>query len=207
METVVAALGFAAVAVAWWLVGRGASVWTTVTPVLAAMGVAALLVGPPEWSADVSTAASIATGLAVGIALYLATRAFVRVVARWHGFRRHAERIYDRRGRLSLGAAVALSVALSIPGEELFWRGLVLGEARSGFGPAAAASLTSAWYVLANLPSANLAVVAAAVVGGAVWTALAWWSGGVLASLACHGVWTVLMLALPVVRAPAAVER
>lgn len=207
METVVAALGFVAVAVAWWLVGRGASVWTTVTPVLAAMGVAALLVGPPDWSPEVSTAASIATGLAGGIALYLATRAFVRVVAGWHAFGRHAQRIYERRGRLPLGAAVALSVGLSIPGEELFWRGLVLGEARSGFGPAAAASLTWAWYVLANMPSANLAVVAAALVGGAVWTALAWWSGGVLASLACHGVWTVLMLALPVVRAPAAAER
>ena len=57
-------------------------------------------------------------------------------------------------------------------------------------------------FVLANLPSANLAIAAGAVVGGAVWVALAWWTGGVLASLACHIVWTGMMIAFPVLRAP-----
>jgi membrane protease YdiL (CAAX protease family) len=40
------------------------------------------------------------------------------------------------------------------------------------------------------------------VVGGAVWVGLAWWTGGVLASLACHIVWTGMMVAFPVLRAP-----
>ena len=56
--------------------------------------------------------------------------------------------------------------------------------------------------MLANLPSANLRSRPARV-GGAVWVGLAWWTGGVLASLACHIVWTGLMVAFPVLRAPA----
>jgi membrane protease YdiL (CAAX protease family) len=34
-------------------------------------------------------------------------------------------------------------------------------------------------------------------VGGVVWGGLAWWSGGVLASLGSHILWTGLMLLLP----------
>ena len=56
-----------------------------------------------------------------------------------------------------------------------------------------------AWlaYLAANVPSANLAIIAGAVVGGAVWGALAFWTGGVVACLACHAVWTELMIAMP----------
>jgi membrane protease YdiL (CAAX protease family) len=34
-------------------------------------------------------------------------------------------------------------------------------------------------------------------VGGALWGGLAWWTGGIAASLASHGVWTAMMLARP----------
>ena len=51
-----------------------------------------------------------------------------------------------------------------------------------------------------NAASGFLALVAGAVVGGAVWGALAWWTHGVLAPLLCHGVWTGLMLVRPPVR-------
>ena len=61
---------------------------------------------------------------------------------------------------------------------------------------AAGAAAVVAWagYVVANLPSRSLPIVAGAVVGGALWAALAWWSGGVLAPLASHILWTGLML-------------
>jgi NAD(P)-dependent dehydrogenase (short-subunit alcohol dehydrogenase family) len=36
-----------------------------------------------------------------------------------------------------------------------------------------------------------------AVVGGAAWTALAVWTGGVVASIGCHAAWTALMILLP----------
>jgi membrane protease YdiL (CAAX protease family) len=54
-----------------------------------------------------------------------------------------------------------------------------------------------ALYVGANAVSASLPITAAAVVGGAVWTVLAGWTGGVLASVLCHVVWTALMLVVP----------
>jgi membrane protease YdiL (CAAX protease family) len=47
------------------------------------------------------------------------------------------------------------------------------------------------------VPSRSLPIVAGALVGGALWGALAWWSGGVLAPLASHILWTGLMLARP----------
>jgi membrane protease YdiL (CAAX protease family) len=90
---------------------------------------------------------------------------------------------------------------LSVPGEELFWRGLVQPElAEAVDAPALGALIAWAAYVAANLPSRNLAIVAGAVVGGAVWSGLGWWSGGPLAPLVSHLAWTALMISFPVVR-------
>jgi membrane protease YdiL (CAAX protease family) len=40
-------------------------------------------------------------------------------------------------------------------------------------------------------------IVAGAVVGGAVWAGLWWWSGGMLAPLVSHILWTGAMLVRP----------
>lgn len=195
-------LGLGAEGIAWWFVGfRRANVWVAMTPVLGAMGLAALIAGSPAWSPDVSPGVSAGAGVGGGVALYLGTRAFVRVVRPWEAFGRHSVGIYLRRGRLSAPAALLLSVLLVVPGEELFWRGLFQVELVGAMdGRTAAAILAWVAYVAANLPSANLAIVAGAVVGGAAWTALGAWTGGALAPLACHAVWTALMISLPVVR-------
>jgi membrane protease YdiL (CAAX protease family) len=188
---------------AWWLVAfRRRDVWRVTVPALVAMGVAALVVGPPEWSPDVPAPAAALGGAAGGAALYAATRAFVRVAAPWDAFRRHSLATYLRQGRRSLAEALLLAVPLTVAGEEIFWRGLFqpnLVEAVDGV-PALGAVLAWAAYVVANLPSANLAIVAGAVVGGATWTALGWWCGGALAPMLSHAVWTSLMLSFPVVR-------
>lgn len=202
MNALVIVAGLVAEMFAWWRVSRGGNVWTHMTPVLAGMGVAALLVGPPEWSPDVSSGVAFGVGLAIGVVLYAATRVAMLVFSRWSLFERHSVRMYERQGGLSLGLALVLSLALSVPGEELFWRGLVQEELASALDGRIALAAVAAWvaFVAANLPSGNLAIAAGAVVGGAVWSALAWWTGGVLAPLACHVLWTGLMIALPVVR-------
>ena len=91
-----------------------------------------------------------------------------------------------------------MSLVLAVPGEELFWRGIAY---RVGVETAATAGVAAIavclLYVVANVPSRSLPIVAGALVGGAVWGALAWWSGGVLAPLASHILWTGLMLARP----------
>jgi membrane protease YdiL (CAAX protease family) len=166
------------------------------------MGVVALVVGPIAWSPDVAPGVSVAVGLGLGVLLYVATRIAMVIMSRWSTFRRHSLEMYRKQGGLSLWVALLLSIALSVPGEELFWRGFFQGQLESSLEGRTALAAVLAWvaFVLANLPSANLAIAAGAVVGGAVWVALAWWTGGVLASLACHIVWTGMMVAFPVLR-------
>ena len=52
-------------------------------------------------------------------------------------------------------------------------------------------------YLVANLPSRSLAIGAGAVVGGGAWALLAAATGGVLAPLCCHAVWTLAMIVAP----------
>jgi membrane protease YdiL (CAAX protease family) len=194
--------GALAQALAWVVVRRrGASVWTTTAPVLAVLGVVAIVVAGPALSAEVSVPLALGIGVVVGAALYAATFVFVRLVGpRWRALDAQARTLYAQRSRLSAPLAIAVAAGIAAVGEELFWRGLVVDWATDAFGADVEAGVVT-WvgYVVVNAFSGNLAIVAGAVVGGAVWTALAIWSGGVLASVVCHACWTGLMLARPVV--------
>ncbi len=202
MVTAVILLGVVAEAGAWAVVARGRrSVWVVMSATLATMGVAVLIVRAPSLSPRVEPGVALAVGLGGGVALYLATRVFVALVSLpWPALLRHSQDAYSRRGRMPLFAAVLLAAVVNVSGEELFWRGLVQTRWSHDLGATGGGLLAWAAFVVANLPSANLAIVAGGVVGGAVWTALAWWTHGVLASLACHGLWTALMIVFPVVR-------
>jgi len=202
MVAALCVLGLVAEAAAWWWVAaRGASVWVSLSPVLVLLGALALATGRVR-AAEGSLGAAAVLGLVVGLGLYAATRAFVAVVApRWPGFRADALAAYGRGVRLPRWAAVALSVALVAPGEELFWRGLFLPELERALGwTAAAAALAWAAGILANAPARNLAIWAGAVVAGGVWVWLAVRTGGVLAPVVSHVVWTGLMLLAPPLR-------
>jgi membrane protease YdiL (CAAX protease family) len=199
MEAVVMVVGAAAQLVGWRrsAVGRGA-VWRVMPIVLAAMAVAAIVVHPPVAAAAVAPSAALGMGAASGLALYLATLAFVRLAARWQPFNRSVAESYAEAATVSMVTSLILSLLVVVPAEELFWRNLFQGHLQEILGGAAGAAVLS-WlaYVGANLTSGSLPIVAGAIVGGALWTGLAWWSGGVLASLASHILWTGLMLALP----------
>jgi hypothetical protein len=110
---------------------------------------------------------------------------------------RHAAELYGRRRGVSPGRALGISVAITAPGEELLWRGVVLGALGSVFVPWIAAALAWSAYVAANVVSGSVPIILGAVVGGAAWTALAVWTGGVVASIGCHAAWTALMILLP----------
>src|SRR5205814_1084325 len=97
----------------------------------------------------------------------------------------------------STPAALVVSLALAVPGEELFWRGLFQGKASQVFGTFGGALLTWICYVVVNASSGMTALMAGAVVGGGVWGALALWTHGVLAPLGGHAVWTGFMLVRP----------
>jgi membrane protease YdiL (CAAX protease family) len=204
MVLAVIVIGAAAQVAAWWLVasGRG-SVWTTVGAVNVVTAAVAVAIRPPVASGDVGVAPALVVGVATGVALYGATALFVALVARrWPAFTRDAASIYSNRDErtpvLQLGVAGVVALA-----EELFWRGVTQQELGRRFGDAAlGAATTLAAYVVVDAFARNRAILAGALVGGAVWGALAWWTGGVLASALAHAIWTMLMLARPVVGRP-----
>jgi membrane protease YdiL (CAAX protease family) len=197
MQLAVIAAGFVLEVVAWRAVAAGrASLWRLIVAVFAVEGVVAAIVLPPIASGHETVAVALAAGAASGLALWAGTLAFVAVAVRWQPFRADVAERYARAAEVSLPAAVALSILIAVPGEELFWRNLV--QRRFGVSSEMVGAAV-AWlgYVAVNAASGSLPFIAGAVVGGAVWGGLAWWSGGIAASVASHGVWTALMLARP----------
>ncbi len=182
----------------WWLVStRRRDVWRLMPYVLGGMGVAAVLARRPVGATDVAATVALAVGLGSGLALYLATLAFVWVAGLWAPFRQAVEAEYSQAGTVLVTRSLVLSLLIMVPSEELFWRGLFQGRLGATQTAEAAALITVFGYVLGNLPSRSLPIIAGAVVGGALWGGLAWWSGGVLASLGSHILWTGAMLAFP----------
>jgi membrane protease YdiL (CAAX protease family) len=198
MIVAVAVAGGLAEVAAWALVSvKHVRVWASLAVALLAAGVAALLTGRVSLSPRVSPALAVVVGAGTGLALFGATRAFVAIVSRpWPRFRRDVGVIYGQQGGWSLGATLFAALVVQV-GEEVFWRGLVQGRLAAATDRPTGAVLAWLAYVGANLPSANLPIVAGAVVGGAVWAALALWTGGILASVMCHAVWTECMIAFP----------
>jgi membrane protease YdiL (CAAX protease family) len=191
-------LGGIAQIFAWRLLAvRALSIWTSTVPALAACGAAALISDRVALSPKVSVPVAIVVGLVAGLALFAATRAFLRVASSSPTFRRATREAYEEQAGVSLPVAFVLSLGLAVPGEELFWRGLFQGKASQVFGSLGGALLAWACSVVVNASSGLMALAAGAVVGGAVWGGLAWWTHGVLASLVCHAVWTGLMLVRP----------
>jgi membrane protease YdiL (CAAX protease family) len=166
--------------------------------VLAAAGLAALpFVGRDRIVGAWGALPALAAGAGSGVALYLATLVFVLVAARWEPFRADVVDAYGRAAAISLRAQLVRALGVMAPAEEVFWRGLALVQLERIASPGAAAVWSWAGYVAVNAAGRSLPITAASVVGGAVWTVLAWRSGGVLAGLASHILWTGLMLALP----------
>jgi membrane protease YdiL (CAAX protease family) len=200
VQLVVIVMGLALELAGWWLVAwRGRDVWRVMPAVLAAMGLVAVAVRRPVAATEVSALAAASVGAVSGAALYVATRVFVRLAARWDPFRRATASIYGDARVVPLAEALALALVVTVPGEELFYRGLVQPwlAAVQALGAGGAAAVTWLAYAAVNLASRRMPIIAGAIVGGALWAALAWWSGGMLASLTSHILWTGLMLALP----------
>ena len=198
LQLAVIVTGFALQVFAWRLVASGRfSVWTLMVPVFAALGGTAILVRPQIASDRISVGLATTIALALGVALYLGTIAFVQVASRWEVFRAHVADRYALAGNVPVWAALTMSLLLAVPGEELFWRGLAQPRLQASMPVLSGPALAWLAYVGTNVASQSLAFVAAAAIGGAVWAALAVWTKGVLASLICHVVWNGLMLVRP----------
>lgn len=198
MVELLAVAGPIGVAAAWIVVRAGmASVWTAMGTTLGILG----LLSVPAVQAvgsELSVSVALLLGSGAGAVLYGATAMFLAVTIRWPPLARHTQAVYDQRRGLSLAQALAISLLVVAPGEELLWRGVVLGVLlRMLPGWPVVPVIAWAAYVAANAFSGSIPIVLAAAVGGAAWTTLASWSGGVVAPLACHVVWTGLMIVRP----------
>lgn len=194
MAAAVVAVGVLAQAAMWWLISaRRVPFWPATSATFAILGIAAVLVRAPG-STGLS---SLLIGAGSGAALYGATRVVVAsLLERIPSFSTSVSDVYGRSQEVPGTAVWVLTLAIAIPGEEFFWRGLVLSEVQEITSVAVGAGLTWFGYVVANAVLRNLSILAAAVVGGAVWTVL----GSVRdvgAAVASHLVWTSLMLLWP----------
>jgi membrane protease YdiL (CAAX protease family) len=197
-QMALAAVGPLLHAGSWFLVQRRrASILSASGVTLSVLGVVALVVGPVTATRRFGVIPAVGVGLVAGVVLYAATVAFMAVARRAPAVARHTAELYEQGGVSPVGT-LAVSLLLSVPGEELLWRGVVLGVLDRYVGTAAgAAVLAWAAFVAVNAVSGRIPIILAAVVGGGSWTALAWWTGGVTSSMACHGLWTALMILFP----------
>jgi membrane protease YdiL (CAAX protease family) len=194
MVAAVVAAGVLAQAAMWWLIAaRRAPFWPATSVTLAILGIAAVLVRAPR----PTDLLSIVVGAGSGVVLYGATRVVVEsLLVRIPRFASSVTEVYGRSEETPGAAVWVLTLAVAIPGEELFWRGLVLLELQDITSIVVGAGLAWFGYVAANAVLRNLSILAAAVVGGALWTLL----GSVRdvgAAVASHLVWTGLMLLWP----------
>lgn len=198
VEITVAVGGAGAVVAAWLVVRSGrASIWTAMAAAVGIAGALAVLTGRPRLAAELRPPSAAILGLVSGLVLYGATAAFMVVAGRWPRLARHAEALYDQRQGLPVPVALALASLVVAPGEETLWRGLVQPLLAGPLGPVGGAAAAWGAYVAANAVSASVPILLGAAVGGAAWTVLALLTGGILASILCHAVWTALMIGLP----------
>jgi membrane protease YdiL (CAAX protease family) len=191
-------VGVAIQAIAWRIVVlRRATFWPSVIVVWAILGVVALAIGDPRCCVERGVAVASAVGAASGLLLYGATRVVVSLASRWPVVTASVEDTYSRSGETSPVVAWVTTLAVVVPGEELFWRGVATPWLVDATATVSGAAL--AWLAAVAVASvwASLPFLAAAVVGGALWTALAVWSGGVAAPIASHLMWTACMIAWP----------
>jgi membrane protease YdiL (CAAX protease family) len=193
MPALVAAAGALLQAATWRLIAvRRIGFWQATSVTFAIVGAAAVWVRPPG-SLD---AMALVIGTGSGVVLYLATRVVVGLLGSVKPFASSVTEVYGRSAEIPTGAVWVLTLIVAVPGEELFWRGLVVPELQDATSLVIGAFLAWLGYVTVNALSRNLAILVAAVVGGAWWTVLGSFEH-VAAPIASHLTWTGLMLAWP----------
>lgn len=117
-----------------------------------------------------------------------------------------AEQVYGRAGEVSLWWALLLGGAVTAPLEEVYWRGaihpLVVGMFRARLPrlarvPGATLVSGAGLYALFHVATGHAALVAAALLGGLVWSWLQERSGSLGTPMLAHALWACGMLALP----------
>ena len=198
MTEAVVAVGVATQVIVWRLVARDRlPFWIATSTTFAMIGIASILARGPRCCRETEVAVASVVGVASGLVLFVATRVVVGIATRHPRLHGAVADVYRRSQETRFVVALALTLVIAVPGEELFWRGLVLPELSGATSSTTGALLSWAVAVGVNAAWWSAPLLVGAVVGGALWTGLAVWSGGVVAPIASHLVWTGLMLVWP----------
>jgi len=140
------------------------------------------------------TAAWVALGAGVGVAMVLATRALYPVaVALMPSVAAQTARLYAAFHALSRPAAMAALVPVVV-GEELVWRGAVYGALVRRWGTPLAIGLGTLVYAAAHAPVGSPLLVLIAAACGLVWSLLRAATRSLVPTLICHVVWDAAVL-------------
>lgn len=115
--------------------------------------------------------------------------------------------VYERSGSVAVPVQLLFGALITAPLEEIFWRGAFLPflrdeiDERSSLSAAGVRWATvfghTALYGLFHVATGQLALVAAALLGGLVWGWLLERTRAVGATMLAHGLWTALMIVVP----------
>ena len=117
-----------------------------------------------------------------------------------------AEQVYGHTGEVSLWWALLVAGVLTAPLEEVYWRGAIqpllsgLAQARAprlAGGPATRIVGGALVYAVFHVSTGQVALIAAALLGGLVWGWLLERTGSVGAPMLAHALWACGMLVLP----------
>jgi membrane protease YdiL (CAAX protease family) len=82
------------------------------------------------------------------------------------------------------------------PGEEVFWRGFLQARLMERWGNLAGYAAATGIYAAVHIFSANLILMAAALVAGAFWGGLYLWKKDLLLQIVSHSLWSAVIFAL-----------
>jgi CAAX protease family protein len=139
-------------------------------------------------------AASLGIGLAAGAVMVAATHVGFRLLeGPFPALAPLVERLYAELQAPPGPVAALPVVVLVVLAEEVLWRSVLIDMIRPRLGTLGTLVLATAVYSIPQMVAADGPLLAAAVGGGAVWSALYLWRRDLVAPFACHLVWDVVI--------------
>lgn len=108
----------------------------------------------------------------------------------------HIGQIYGKGQGTPLWAMATLSLLVTGPAEELFWRGYIQRQIMNHFGQWQGWLIGTVLYAGVHSWSLNLVLVGAALVAGAFWGAMYWRYRSLVPVIVSHSIWSVAAFAL-----------
>lgn len=105
--------------------------------------------------------------------------------------------VLDARGALPTAVVAIIAGVVIAPLEELFWRGAVQPSLGAGHPPRVATALGTTAFLAFHLPTLQLPLIGAALLGGLAWGWLRERTEGLAAPVVAHASWTAAMVVAP----------